>query len=366
MIKQEPIPFNGIAREYKELKHWVTHAQDEVLSSGQLVGGPATHKFEEAMAERCGVRNAIAINSGTAGLDMVLRLYAKRDDCVKMPSLSYIATKNVVEANDLESNYFDVDKFTGLIDIDLMIANTNACRGRGATDPIMYANLFGNVIDYPKLREAYPDAFIIEDAAQSFGSWFQDKPSGSLGDVSVLSFDPTKNLANYGSGGMLLTNNTTIFCELASFVSNHTLDLGMGGTNAVMNEVDCAIMNIKLYYFDAWQAHRTEIAEYYNQNLHENIGRYKINPFVYPNWSKYLINLECYDRNAVMLALFDEGIETKLQYREPLCYYPNAEHWCNNWLALPIHPYLTPTEVERIVETVNRVVPKCSYSCSKS
>jgi dTDP-4-amino-4,6-dideoxygalactose transaminase len=235
----------------------------------------------------------------------------------------------------------------------------------------MYVNLFGNIIDYDKLtvyRQMWSenDIPIIEDAAQSWGAYYRGVPSCKLGDISCLSFDPTKNLNNYGSGGMILTDDPEIWEMI-----NDMRDNGKGnehinsGTNSKMSEADCAQMIVKLRYFEGWQARRKLIADYYTSEL----SNYVVTPDVHPNvehaWSKYVIHHK--DRMFLANDLSNAGIETKINYPKPLHLHTlafaydieynigileGAEEFSKTCLSLPIYPELTDAEVEQVVETI--------------
>ena len=231
-------------------------------------------------------------------------------------------------------------------------------------DAIMYVNLFGNMIDYSDLKlrchffsnERHP---IIEDAAQSFGAWYDDHPSGSFGDFSILSFDPTKNLPNYGSGGMVLTNDEQYADLIRNFrdngkPSNHTI---VGG-NTKMSESDCAQMLVKLKHFDSWQARRDDIAKYYMSQIKESM-LIPVNAKVRHAWSKFVIHC---DRDYIRGALGHCGFETKVHYKKSLNHYDFLTHptyvldgeetFSQTCLSLPIYPELTDNEVELIAGTV--------------
>jgi dTDP-4-amino-4,6-dideoxygalactose transaminase len=235
----------------------------------------------------------------------------------------------------------------------------------------MYVNLYGNVVDYDRFRmqtEFFTDKKlnVIEDAAQSFGASYRGIPSGKLGDVSVLSFDPTKNLNNYGSGGMVLTDDA----EYASYLQNERnngkeSDHEYSGTNSKMSEADCAQLLVKLQYFDAWQERRAQIAEYYSTELLKFVDVPVATPGAVHAWHKYVIRSE--HRNKLQHQLMMAGVETKIHYSKTLFDYPvghafgpdpivgsfwEATRLTRECLSLPIYPELTDEEVERVVEAI--------------
>jgi dTDP-4-amino-4,6-dideoxygalactose transaminase len=207
---------------------------------------------------------------------------------------------------------------------------------------------------------------IIEDAAQSFGARWNDRPSGSLGDISCLSFDPTKNLNNYGSGGMVLTDDHNQYINLQSLRDNgKRTDHVISGTNSKMSEVDCAHMLVKLKYFDEWQKRRQQIAEYYSEQLQDYVLTPEVDCLVEHAWSKYVCHHN--ERTMIMSMLAAEGIESKIHYSKPMHYegvglmasiqndnflLEGSEEFSKTTFSLPMYPELTDSEVESIVETV--------------
>jgi dTDP-4-amino-4,6-dideoxygalactose transaminase len=358
------IPFFGVDRQYKELREEIIDAIDEVYLTGRALDGPVTTAFEEAIARRCNRQWAAAVGSCTQGLIFAQQACVPRESRVLIPTLSFAATLNSVIYAGHEPIFCDTDQ-NALLDLETM---DMALTGAGV-DAIMYANLFGHIIDYDKLRlqtEFFNnDIFVIEDAAQSFGATYKSRPSGSLGHVSVLSFDPTKNLNNYGSGGMVLTDSYSIYESIIDLRDNGKKTHHEGfGTNSKMSEADCAAMLVKLGHFDEWQARRTAIAEYYTQELDGYVDVVGPGPDVESAWSKFVIRLT--ERHGLKEYLHEEGIETRFNYDKPLFELPvgynfidyardlfrESTAFSRECLSLPIYPEMTDSEVETVAESV--------------
>lgn len=364
------IKFHGLDRQYQNLKEEILEQTNEVYKTGQVLDGYYTEKFERSIALRCNRKYAISVNSGTQAL-IFAQLYLQNQvggkNKIIIPGISFVATLNSLLLSGNEPVYCDVDS-QGLIDL----ATLNFAINAAGVSSIMYVNLFGNIIDYDKFvthTEFFnKDLFIIEDAAQSFGASYKGIPSGKLGNVSCLSFDPTKNLPNYGSGGMILTDNDEVydFCKNLKDngkLSHHT----MAGTNSKMNEVDCAQMLVKLKYFDEWQRRRQEIANYYSAELNDIVDVPVVSPDVRHAWHKYVIRH--IDRVSIKEHLLWENIETKIHYTTPLFetsigfnykdyneQYRESQAFCGECLSLPIYPELTDTEVEHIVKQTKNYI----------
>jgi len=361
------IAFTGLPRQYQTLKHELLEATDKVLSSGQVLDGPYTMAFEQEIANRCDRAYAISVNSCTQALIFAQGVLGIGDSKVLIPTQTFIATLNSVVLAGNEPVFCDVDD-NALLDID----SCDVALAGAGVEAVMYVNLFGNILDYDKLKLACKffnpnnDIAIIEDAAQSFGASYKGRPSGSLGDISVLSFDPTKNLPNYGSGGMILTDDPDIAQRCRDLKDNGKF-LGniIAGTNSKMSEVDCGHMLVKLNYFDAWQARRTKIADFYTEHLSAYVDPMLPNDNVIHAWHKYVIRV--HSRHNLETYLSKHGIETKVHYEKALHEYDLAYDYNNNYnyeafrsavahskeaLSLPIYPEMTDAEVETVAETI--------------
>lgn len=362
MENKNIIPFFGIQRQYAELRDEILDCTDRVYSSGKVLDGEYTRKFEQSIALRCDRQFAISVNSCTQGLIFALQCIAKPGP-VLVPTISFAATVNSVLMTTHTPEFVDVD-YNGLMDLK----NSNfSLRGRDIAG-IMYANLFGNTLDYDEFRvltEFVGEApFVIEDAAQSFGATYKGIPSGKMGDVSVLSFDPTKNLPNYGSGGMVLTDNSLVAETIRDFRDNGKFgDHEYPGTNSKMSESDCAQMLVKLRHFDAWQDRRDAIAKYYTMRLSPVVDVLGPSVNVEHAWHKFVLRIPN-GRSKLQHHLNLKGIETKIHYATPLdtlgvsamySHYGVGESgatFSRESLSLPIYPELTDNEVEYIAESV--------------
>lgn len=358
------IAFTGLPRQYQTLKSELLEATDKVLSSGRVLDGNCTELFENQIAVRCNREYAIAVNSCSQALIMS-QMALGIDGKVLIPSTSFVATLNSVVMAGNVPIFCDTDD-RALLDIDSYDGNLK----QDGVNAVMYVNMFGNILDYNRLKTATKffgdqDVAIIEDAAQSFGASINGVPSGKLGDISVLSFDPTKNLPNYGSGGMILTDDPDIASLCYNLRDNGKLsNHSCVGTNSKISEVDSAHLLIKLKYFDAWQKRRAEIAEFYNEYLIPYVDPILPNKGVKHAWHKYVIRV--HGRDNLKTYLESKGIETKVHYPVPLFehdvafnYYhyahdifKNATTHAKEALSLPIYPEMTDAEVEAVVENI--------------
>lgn len=358
------IPFFGIQRQYQNLREELLEVTDRVYQSGQVLDGPNTKTFEVQIARSCNRQFAVSINSATQGLIFALQCGIPAESRVLIPTLSFAATINSVLMSGHTPVFCDTDH-RALIDLE---SADFALTGAGV-NTIMYANLFGHTVDWDRFRLQTDffnsDMFVIEDAAQSYGASYRGIPSGKMGNISVLSFDPTKNLNNYGSGGMILTDDFNIYENLLDIKDNskHSAHTSMG-TNSKMSESDCAQMLVKLKYFNSWQRRRQSIADYYISELAEWVDVIMPGEDVISAWSKFVLRLG--ERHGLQQHLANHGIDTRFHYERPLFELPvgydyidyarelfrESTAFSRECLSLPIYPELTDVEIEHIAEQI--------------
>ena len=368
------IPFFGVDRQYQNLREEILDATDKVYASGRVLDGTYTKQFERTIAKMTERRYACAVGSCTQALIFALRAvdneyFRGSRNKVLIPAQSFVATINAVLEAGFDPVFCDVDAQTGLMDLNTIPVHADELAA------IMYVNLFGNILNQEQLI-TYMEMFseekipIIEDAAQSFGAYYRGVPSGKLGDVSCLSFDPTKNLNNYGSGGMILTDDSAIWELVNDYHDNGKGNDNMqSGTNSKMSEADCAQMLVKLKYFDSWQARRKEIAEYYSEELDGLVGIPPVDMNVEHAWSKFVIHH--HSRSSLYTDLLNMGVETRINYDTPLhqqsvafSFIPfddtgvleGAENFSRTCLSLPIYPELEDYEVEYVVDAIKQSI----------
>ena len=373
MIGTAKIPFFGVDRQYNNLREEILDATDQVYSSGKTLDGRFTEQFERTIAKMTERKYACAVGSCTQALIFSLRSIEDFGVTHKVliPAQSFVATVNAVLEAGYDPVFCDVDSSTGLLDLNKIPVTADEISA------IMYVNLFGNVLDQDRLI-SYMEIFserkipVIEDAAQSFGAYYRGVPSGKLGDVSCLSFDPTKNLNNYGSGGMILTDDPAIWESAADMRDNGKANEHIAsGTNSKMSEADCAQMLVKLKYFDSWQKRRTEIANYYTEELDGWVSIPPVEMNVEHAWSKYVIHSD--SRSTLHIELGNAGVETRINYATPLHLQPvsyqfdfgrydrtdildGAEQFSRTCLSLPIYPELEDYEIEYVVDAIKQSI----------
>ena len=313
------IHLHNLNRLYKELQPALENIQDLVFKSGQVMLGEFTKEFEQRIANIAGVGYAAVVGSGSDAL-MYSLIAENISDKVAIPAQTYIATRNSVCRAGLEPVCVDVNA-DGLLNWDLIPNTVNF---------VVWVGLFGNV------EVIQSDKFIIEDGAQHFGHALQ-------GDVGSYSFDPTKNLPNFGNGGAVVSNNKDIIYRVKKLRRHGKHGYNIGG-NSIMSERDCAEMLVKLDHFPLWQERRQEIAFQYEVHLGDFLRIVTNSNNI---CSKFVIDVD--DRRGLQEHLTHRKIQTKRVYEHALADKDQANYNCANFLSLPIDPYMTDDELTEVI-----------------
>lgn len=352
------IPFSNITRQYKNLHEEILDVTDKVLSSGILMDGEYTQKFESWLAEKNNDGHAVTCASGTVALEIIAK-YIMHDTTtvddsitptVILPSLTYVATANAFANAGWDISFADVDRY-GIIKPE-SIQDNNRSR------LIVLVGLYGS-----NIKKAFAKSgsdLVIEDAAQH---WLSDDCQ-RYGFASAISFDPTKNFGNYANGGAIVTDDKDLAEYAKQYRNNGKPCNSQIGSNLRISEVDCAQLVIKSKYIDEWQNRRHKIFAYWLDMFEKR----KINVLIdRDNFDKHSFHkfvISHNDRNKVKQRLADKGIETKIHYDRPLFEldafknYPNpgvlsnATMLSRSVLSLPCYPELSDSEIEYIGESV--------------
>lgn len=348
MNGHKKIKFNGIDRLYDNFSWRLTRRAKKVWRSGQVLQGEQMQDLEKKFCKKYKRKYALAVNSATDGLYFAMRACnIGKGSIVTCPVLSFTATSGAIKRTGATVNYADVDRNGNIGDIKLM----------QKPQAVVYVNLYGNIADYQRIR-TYCDenkSWLIEDAAQSQGAEYNGIKSGQLGDISVFSFDPTKNLPCFGSGGMILTDSEYLYQTMLA-LRRHGLQ-GRNveyGYNSLIPEDHCAQLSFLLDKFDALQKKRQKIAQWYYEYL-PNGDFIEGNKNTKSSFHKFVIRH--YKRDQLKKYLEDAGIETKIHYTYLLDQsneYPMASNLSKHVLSLPIYPYLEKSEVKYICDIIRK------------
>lgn len=349
------IKFFNVDLQYQQDREVYLDLADHVYSSGQVINGKYCRKLEDSLKTRTNRKHCVLTASCTDALAFVGNtLQSENSNNFIFPNLSFPATNNGFAR---ESNYKNTQRIYIPVDdngnIDLVLLENKLNFVDASTKTIVvWVNLFGHTVDFDRIAELqtqYPTVDFVEDAAQSIGASWKDTPSGSAGVASCFSFDPTKNLGAFGIGGAMLTDSDAIADAVDLHRRPHTPKWINHGYNSQINEVDAAMVWWKLENrFDDWQKRRTEIAEYYLDNL--NVECVRPHKNCTSAWHKFVIKHS--DRDKLKQELKEHEIDTRVHYPRTLDNQHNT--FTDSCLSLPIYPELSDTDVERITRTVNK------------
>ncbi|MGB9682139.1 MAG: DegT/DnrJ/EryC1/StrS family aminotransferase [bacterium] len=365
------VPSFDLKRQYQSIKQEIDTAINNVLSSGQFILGENVRILEDEIAMYCGTRYAVGVASGTDALLLSLKaLDIKPQDEVITTPFTFFATTEVISMIGAKPVLVDIEPDTFNIDpgkIEKAISKN--------TKAIIPVHLFGqicNIDEILKFRER--GIFIIEDACQSIGAEYKGNKAGSFGDTGCFSFFPTKNLGAYGDGGMITTNNERLNERLKILRAHGSINKYYHeelGYNSRLDEIQAAILRVKLRYLDKWISRRQEIAGLYTRLLRD-IPSIKT-PITKDDrthtFHQYVIRVE--KRDELQRYLSERGIGTAIYYPLPLhlqnAYknlgykegdFPQAEKACKEVLALPMWPELKDEEVEEVVKEIRNFYEK--------
>ena len=358
------IPLIDLTIQHHTLRNEINAVIQDVLDRGDFILGQDVTKLEEEFAAYCGVKYAIGVDSGLSALELSLRaLGIGPGDEVIVPAHTFTASAAAIAFAGAKPVFVDVDPETWNIDAEKIEA---AITPRAKA--ILPVHLYGLPADMHMIlgiAEKYK-LVVVEDACQAHGAIYKGHSTGSLGNAAGFSFYPTKNLGACGDGGMVTTNDHKVAetvralrnCgqtsknvhELAPF--NHRLD-----------NLQAAILRVKLHYLDEWIGVRRMLAELYKQLLPASIGR-QAEPPGYTN-VYHLFVIRTQNRDALQAHLKEQGIGTAIHYPTPvhlqpffagLGYFrgrfPIAEKICNEILSLPIYPEMTEEQVEVVASAI--------------
>ncbi len=362
------IPLLDLVAQYHSIKDELDQAVLDVFESGRFILGPNVTALEQEIAAYIGVKHAIGVASGTDALIIALRaLGVGSGDEVIVPAYSFFATAGVVLTVGARPVFVDVDPETYLIDIRQIEAAITP-----RTKAIIPVHLYGQPADMDEIQELAKthNLAVVEDNAQAIGAVYKGRKTASMGDVGCLSFFPSKNLGGYGDGGMVTTNDNQL-AERVRMLRVHGWKKKyfpeMLGYNSRLDEVQAAVLRVKLRHLDDWNARRGEIAGQYSQIL----GSFGLRvPVEAPDrthvYHLYMVAFE--QRDEVQRRLKEAGIASEVYYPQPMhlaepCLalgnhegqFPVAESASRKLLALPLYPDLTNEQVEEICSVVEKI-----------
>ncbi len=371
MTDAHPLPFIDLKRQQEQVRPQIDAAITRVLDHGQYVLGPEVRELEKQLADFCGAPFALSCASGTDAL--LLALMAKdvgHGDAIFVPAFTFVATAEVVTLLHAKPVFVDIDADTYLMNMESLEAAIGESKKQGLTPrAIMPVDLFGQPADYEKIERIAKahGLFVVADAAQSFGATRGGKRVGTLAPVTATSFFPPKPLGCYGDGGAVFTDDGEMLEVMQSLrvhgQGKDKYDNVRIGINGRLDTIQAAILLEKLAIFEGEIAARQRVAERYNAALGDVVQTPVVEPGATCVWAQYTIRVK--NRDQVAVKLKDQGIPTAIYYPIPLhrqvAYkkfpvapggLPVSDKMAGEVLSLPMHPYLSEPDQNRIINAV--------------
>ncbi|MCR5517771.1 MAG: DegT/DnrJ/EryC1/StrS family aminotransferase [Lachnospiraceae bacterium] len=386
------IPAMNVTRQYASIQDELDKAALDVLHGGQYILGKTVEDFEKAFASYCGVQYAVGVGNGSDALVMALKACGvKPGDEVITTAMSFSATAEAITSVGATPVFADCTRNTFCInpaEIEKKITDK--------TKAIIPVHLYGQCADMDAINSIAKAHYlkVIEDCAQAAGATYNGKKAGSLGDVGCVSFFPTKNLGCAGDGGIIVTNNESIYRQCRAFrahgsgldglytygiqngveVKEEDVDFNgnlpkyfnfVTGYNSRLDALQAAILSVKLPYLDSWNERRREIAKQYDEKItNPAISKPAVaadNTHIY-----YVYAITTEKRDELREYLKQNEITSGVYFPVPfhlqkvyeglgykLGDMPNAEFVGNHSMVLPMFPELTQEEIDKVIETVN-------------
>lgn len=376
--------------QYTEIQKEVEESVVNVMRSTNYIMGREVQKFEENIAKYLGVKHAISVANGTDALILSLAaLGIKEGDEIITTPFTFFATAESIERVGAVPVFVDIDKETLNIDPTLVEKKITE-----RTKAILPVHIFGNPCDMDAINEVAKkhNLYVIEDACQAIGAKYKGKQVGTLSDVSCFSFFPTKNLGGMGDGGLVATDNDDI-ANIVKALKNH----GSGvlgrqalkllnpafkddaefvegfekyynyliGYNSRLDEMQAAILNVKLKYIDEWNQKRRNVAAQYKKGLNKKFVFQKEtenSEMVY-----HIFSVQSENKDKIIDCLHEKGIATGTYYPVPMHLQkvflklgykegdlPIVEEVCRNIFAIPMFPELSEKNQNEIIKVMSR------------
>lgn len=366
------IPLLDLKSQYRSIKDEIDAAINSVLKRQQFILGEEVENLEEEVASYCKVRYGIGVASGTDALFLSLKaLGIKEGDEVITTPLTFIATGEAISNLGAMPVFVDIDMKTYTIDPALIERRITK-----KTKAILPVHLYGQCTDMdPILRIAKRyNLKIIEDCAQAIGATYKKKKAGSMGDAGCISFFPSKNLGAFGDGGMIITNDKDIAKRIKTLRvhgASKRYYHDILGYNSRLDNLQAAILRVKLRLLDKWITMRQGLARLYDSSLS---SLSLVTPFVpeYNTHTYHLYIIASSYRERLLQHFISSGIEARVYYPIPLhlqkCYsylnykkkdLPNAQWAAENTLAIPLYPELKKEGVEKVVNCIREFYERC-------
>lgn len=366
------IPFLDLKNVNQQYREELITACTRVIDSGWYIGGNELEQFEQNFANYCGVKFAIGVANGLDALILTLRAWKelgklKDGEEVIVPSNTYIASILAITANDLVPILVEPDIETYNID-PLKIEEAITAK----TKVILPVHLYGQLADMPTIMQIANKykLLVLEDSAQSHGAEINGTKAGNWGDASGFSFYPGKNLGALGDAGAITTNDAELaqtLKALRNYGSHEKYKNLFVGVNSRLDEIQAAMLDVKLKHLDAEVNHRRTIAKMYLEGIKNpelSLPLSEVDASQYDQHVWHLFVIRSKNREALQQYLAENGVQTLIHYPIPphkqQAYkewndlsYPISEKIHDEVMSLPMGPTLSLEDVEKVIQLCN-------------
>jgi dTDP-4-amino-4,6-dideoxygalactose transaminase len=364
------VPLLDLKAQYETIREEIRSVMDRVFESQRFILGPEVASLEREVAEYSQCKFGIGVSSGTDALLVALMaIGVKPGDEVITTPYTFFATAGVIARLGAVPVFADIEPGTFNIDTDKIETKISS-----RTRALIPVHLFGRMVRMDAIMDIANrhGIRVIEDAAQAIGSEYRNRRSGSIGHLGSFSFYPTKNLGGFGDGGMVTTNDAEL-AERVRILRVHGYrtkyhNQAVGG-NFRLDEIQAAVLRVKLKYLDQWTEARRKNAALYRNLLPTGVTAPADDPEGRHIYNQFVVRYK--NRDGLMNWMKDRSIESEIYYPVPLhlqeCFkslgdrsgdFPESERASKETLALPIYPELTEEMIQYVAGTIREFVTR--------
>lgn len=369
------IPMLDLGMQYATIQADIQRAIDRVFATQHFILGGEVTALENEIAHFCNRRFGVGVASGTDALILALRAAGVgAGDEVIVPSFTFIATADAVSLLGAVPVFIDIQEDTFCIDPNRL---ADAITPR--TKAVVPVHLYGQAADMDLISEICNQygLKVIEDNAQAIGATYKGRRTGSIGDIGCLSFFPSKNLGAYGDGGMILTDSEEITQTLRSLRAHGSLQKYVSheqGWNSRLDEMQAAILRVKLPYLECWNENRRSRAAVYTRalSLYPNVTCPRLSSWGQHVFHQYTIRIS--NRDQIKQGLASHNIASSVYYPVPIHLQPIYRHLgykrgdlpvteraADEVLSLPIYPELLDTQIALICDVLGKLLRTTNF-----
>lgn len=362
------VPFLNLRAQYESLKSELLDRIIQAIESTAFISGPFVSAFEKEFADYCNCKYAIGVGSGTEALWLALTALniGPGDEVITVPN-TFIATAEAISQTGATPIFVDVDEKTYTMDPRKL---RHAITAR--TKAILPVHLYGQMADMDEIMTIANknDLFVIEDACQAHGAEYNGRRAGSIGHAGCFSFYPGKNLGAYGDAGAVVTNNAKL-AEHVLRLRDHgqmvKYEHQLIGWNARMDEIQGAVLSVKLKYLEKWNESRRKVAEFYNSFLHDVREITLPVEAPYARHVYHIYAARTAKRDSLIEYLGKQSIQCGIHYPIPIHFqqayahlkiqrgaFPIAEKVSEEVVSLPMCPELNRQQLEKVVSDIRQ------------